>query len=63
MELTPYLNFNGTCAEAFRFYEQLLGGKIVAPVGQSIVTLNKMSPTEFKKQEFFGFSFVPLVED
>ncbi|MDQ3068170.1 MAG: VOC family protein [Acidobacteriota bacterium] len=30
MELTPYLFFNGNCAEAFRFYEQTLGGKIEA---------------------------------
>jgi len=29
MQLTPYLAFNGDCAEAFKFYEQLLGGKIV----------------------------------
>ena len=29
MELSPYLNFNGQCAAAFRFYEQCLGGKIV----------------------------------
>src|SRR4051794_24019560 len=28
MQINPYLNFNGTCAEAFRFYEQVLGGKI-----------------------------------
>lgn len=28
MELTPYLLFNGNCAEAFKFYEQTLGGKI-----------------------------------
>ena len=28
MELSPYLMFNGDCAEAFKFYEQLLGGKI-----------------------------------
>jgi len=26
MKPTPYLNFNGTCAEAFRFYAQALGG-------------------------------------
>jgi PhnB protein len=30
MQLNPYLNFNGQCAEAFRFYEQVLGGKIEA---------------------------------
>jgi len=29
MELSPYLNFNGQCAAAFRFYEKCLGGKIV----------------------------------
>jgi PhnB protein len=28
MDFTPYLNFNGTCAAAFRFYEQVLGGQI-----------------------------------
>lgn len=28
MKFTPYLNFNGQCAEAFRFYEQVLGGKL-----------------------------------
>ncbi len=28
MQLVPYLNFNGNCAEAFRFYERVLGGKI-----------------------------------
>jgi len=26
--LDPYLTFNGTCAEAMRFYETTLGGKI-----------------------------------
>ena len=28
MRLTIYVNFAGTCAEAFRYYEQHLGGKI-----------------------------------
>lgn len=28
--LTAYLSFDGTCAEAFRFYEGALGGKIIA---------------------------------
>ncbi len=28
MEVTAYLNFNGTCAEAFKFYERVLGGTI-----------------------------------
>ena len=29
MQLNPYLLFNGNCAEAFKFYEKCLGGKIV----------------------------------
>lgn len=28
MHLTTYLNFGGKCEEAFKFYEQHLGGKI-----------------------------------
>ena len=28
--VTPYLAFNGTCEEAFKFYEKVLGGKIEA---------------------------------
>jgi PhnB protein len=28
MKLQPYLNYGGNCAEAFRFYEENLGGKI-----------------------------------
>jgi PhnB protein len=28
MDFTPYLNFNGTCREAFTFYERVLGGTI-----------------------------------
>ena len=28
VQLNPYLNFNGDCETAFKFYEQCLGGKI-----------------------------------
>jgi PhnB protein len=30
MQVTPYLNFNGDCEAAFRFYQRVLGGKIEA---------------------------------
>jgi PhnB protein len=30
MQINPYLNFNGNCAEAFKFYERVLGGKILS---------------------------------
>lgn len=43
--------------------EQLkIGGKIVAPVRQSIFVFDKISDNEFQKKEYFGFSFVPLVK-
>jgi len=29
MQINPYVNFNGNCAEAFKFYEQALGGQLV----------------------------------
>lgn len=29
MKLNTYINFGGNCAEAFRFYEKHLGGKII----------------------------------
>ena len=28
MDFVPYLNFDGTCEEAFRFYEKVFGGRI-----------------------------------
>ncbi len=32
MQSNTYLNFNGDCQAAFKFYEQCLGGKIVAKI-------------------------------
>lgn len=29
MKMNTYINFGGNCAEAFRFYEQHLGGKVI----------------------------------
>ena len=34
MKLNPHLNYGGNCAEAFRFYEKHLGGKITAMMTQ-----------------------------
>ena len=38
-----------------------IGGRIVAPVQESIVVLDKVSKDEFSKKQYFGFSFVPLL--
>lgn len=45
MALDAYLNFDGTCAEAMRFYEQALGGKLemMMTVGQSPIA-DQMPP-------------------
>jgi PhnB protein len=32
MNIVPYLNFNGTCREAFEFYQKVFGGEIKAMI-------------------------------
>ncbi|MBI3046434.1 MAG: protein-L-isoaspartate O-methyltransferase [Candidatus Harrisonbacteria bacterium] len=50
----------GEIPEAWK--EQLkIGGRIVAPVKDSIIVINKSAKDKFEKKEYFGFSFVPLV--
>ncbi len=42
--------------------EQLkVGGRIVAPAGNTLVVIDKASPVKFEERKFYGFSFVPLV--
>ncbi len=40
-----------------------IGGRLVAPVGESIVVINKKSEKDFETEEYVGFRFVPLVVD
>ncbi len=40
-----------------------IGGRIVAPIGSSIVVVDKISADRFETQEYFGFSFVPLIRE
>ncbi len=47
MQLTPYLNFNGRCEEAFKFYEQCLGGKIVAMIVHAGTPAEQHVPAEW----------------
>lgn len=37
-----------------------IGGKMVLPINERIVVLEKRGKSEFDQKEFFGFSFVPL---
>lgn len=38
-----------------------INGKIVAPIENSIVVIDKIGKKEYAKKEYFGFSFVPLI--
>ncbi|PIP27837.1 MAG: protein-L-isoaspartate O-methyltransferase [Candidatus Moranbacteria bacterium CG23_combo_of_CG06-09_8_20_14_all_35_22] len=38
-----------------------IGGKMIIPVNDSLVYLEKKSENDFYKEEYLGFSFVPLV--
>ena len=40
-----------------------IGGRIVAPVKNSILVMEKKSKNRFDEKEYYGFSFVPLVRD
>jgi PhnB protein len=48
VQLVPYLNFNGNCAEAFRFYERVLGGKIEVLLTHADSPVAAQVPPEWK---------------
>ena len=50
MHLNPYLHFNGRCEEAFKFYEQVLGGKIVVMVRHEGTPAAEHTPAEWRTE-------------
>ena len=46
MKLNPYLSFPGTCETAFKFYEKLLGGKILAMMTPQGTPMEQQMPPE-----------------
>jgi PhnB protein len=48
MKIEAYLNFNGTCAEAFRAYEQVLGGKITMMMTHGDSPMADQVPADWK---------------
>ncbi len=40
-----------------------IGGRIVAPVGNSVIAIDKIAKNKYNQKEYFGFSFVPLIKD
>ena len=47
MQLNPYLNFNGQCETAFKFYEKCLGGKITAMLTFGSSPMVEQTPPEW----------------
>ena len=50
MKLNTYLTFNGQCEAAFKFYEQCLGGKIVAMVTHVGTPAEEQVPAEWRNK-------------
>lgn len=50
MQLNPYLNFNGQCEAAFKFYEQCLGGKITAMLTYGSSPMAEQTPPEWREK-------------
>ena len=50
MKLNTYLHFNGNCEEAFKFYEKVLGGKIVMSQSYGDSPAGAQSPDAMKKK-------------
>lgn len=54
MQLSPYLTFNGQCEEAFKFYEQCLGGKIVGISTHDRPEVKDQTPPEWRHKILFA---------
>jgi PhnB protein len=54
VQLSPYLNFNGNCEEAFRFYELALGGKIECLMPHEGTPAEAHTPPEWRKKIMHG---------
>ena len=50
MQLNPYLTFDGTCEEAFKFYEKVLGGTIEAMMPHEGTPAAEHTPAEWRKK-------------
>jgi PhnB protein len=50
MQLSPYLNFNGQCEAAFKFYERVLGGKIEAMIPYAGTPAEDHAPPELRNK-------------
>ena len=54
MPLNPYLFFNGNCQEAFKYYEQNLGGKIESMLTHAGTPAEAQTPPEWRDKILHG---------
>jgi PhnB protein len=54
MTMTTYVNFAGTCAEAFRYYEKHLGGRIGMMMTHGETSDQSSVPTEWRDAVLHG---------
>jgi len=50
MQLNPYLTFNGNCEQAFKFYAEVLGGKIEMMRDHSDTPMADQVPPDWRKK-------------
>ena len=50
MQLNPYLTFKGDCETAFKFYEKILGGKIVVMQAHEGTPAAEQTPPEWRSK-------------
>lgn len=46
MLINTYLNFDGQCEEAFKFYEEVLGGQIIAMINAGSTPMAEHAPPD-----------------
>jgi len=54
MKLNPYLMFNGNCADAFKFYEKVLGARILTMMTYGDTEACKDSPPAMRDKVIHG---------
>ena len=48
MQLNPYLNFNGKCEDAFKFYEECFGGTLQFKMTWGESPMSDQAPSEWR---------------
>ena len=54
MQVNPYLQYNGNCEAAFKFYEKAVGGKIEVLMTHETAPPEMPMPPEWKKKIMHG---------